>query len=65
MHFIFLLQVDDEDFNEEQNSVSRLIQMLYNDDPEEMLKVVSFLSYLFQVFIDLGSERNTRSLSFL
>ncbi|XP_047972631.1 vacuolar protein sorting-associated protein 35A-like [Salvia hispanica] len=30
----------DEDFIEEQNSVARLIQMLHNDDPEEMLKVI-------------------------
>ncbi|KAL4585452.1 hypothetical protein LXL04_010073 [Taraxacum kok-saghyz] len=28
-----------DDFNEEQNSVSRVIHVLYNDDPEEMLKV--------------------------
>jgi vacuolar protein sorting-associated protein 35 len=33
-------ELDEEDFNEEQNSVSRLIQMLYNDDPEEMLKII-------------------------
>ncbi|KAI8017270.1 Vacuolar protein sorting-associated protein 35B [Camellia lanceoleosa] len=33
-------EVDEEDFKEEQNSVARLIQMLYNDDPEEMLKIV-------------------------
>uniref|UniRef100_A0A3Q7FFN7 Vacuolar protein sorting-associated protein 35 n=1 Tax=Solanum lycopersicum TaxID=4081 RepID=A0A3Q7FFN7_SOLLC len=31
---------DEEDFKEEQNSVSRLIQMLHNDDPEEMLKII-------------------------
>ena len=36
----FFVQIDEEDFNEEQNSVARLIQMLYNDDPEEMLKVI-------------------------
>ncbi|XP_052195655.1 vacuolar protein sorting-associated protein 35A-like [Diospyros lotus] len=33
-------ELDEEDFNEEQNSVARLIQMLYNDDPEEMLKII-------------------------
>lgn len=33
-------EVDDEDFNEEQNAVARLIQMLYNDDPKEMLKII-------------------------
>lgn len=38
--------MDEEDFKEEQNSVARLIQMLYNSDPEEMLKV--FEIYIFQ-----------------
>ncbi|KAL5754415.1 hypothetical protein ACOSP7_022635 [Xanthoceras sorbifolium] len=33
-------EVDEDDFNEEQNSVARLIQMLHNDDPEEMFKVI-------------------------
>ncbi|XP_057964926.1 vacuolar protein sorting-associated protein 35B-like [Malania oleifera] len=33
-------EVDEEDFKEEQNSVARLIQMLYNNDPEEMLKII-------------------------
>ncbi|KAL6959910.1 Vacuolar protein sorting-associated protein 35A [Sarracenia purpurea var. burkii] len=33
-------EIDEDDFNEEQNSVSSLIQMLYNDDPEEMLKII-------------------------
>ncbi|EOX90793.1 VPS35 B isoform 3 [Theobroma cacao] len=33
-------EVDEDDFKEEQNSVSRLIQMLYNDDPEEMFKII-------------------------
>ncbi|KAI3723897.1 hypothetical protein L2E82_35659 [Cichorium intybus] len=32
--------LDEEDFNEEQNSVSRVIHVLYNDDPEEMLKII-------------------------
>ncbi|KAJ6999183.1 vacuolar protein sorting-associated protein 35B-like isoform X1 [Populus alba x Populus x berolinensis] len=31
-------ELDEEDFNEEQNSVARLIHMLYNDDSEEMVK---------------------------
>ncbi|KAL7143716.1 hypothetical protein ABFS83_08G210800 [Erythranthe nasuta] len=31
----------DEDFQEEQNSVARLIQMLHSDDPEEMLKIIN------------------------
>lgn len=33
-------ELDDEDFMEEQNSVARLIHMLHNDDPEEMLKII-------------------------
>ncbi|KAJ6306304.1 hypothetical protein OIU78_021592 [Salix suchowensis] len=33
-------ELDEEDFNEEQNSVARLIHMLYNDDSEEMLKII-------------------------
>ncbi|CAN4109822.1 unnamed protein product [Withania somnifera] len=33
-------ELDEEDFKEEQNSVSRLIQMLHNEDPEEMLKII-------------------------
>ncbi|KAJ8549195.1 hypothetical protein K7X08_032902 [Anisodus acutangulus] len=33
-------ELDEEDFMEEQNSVARLIQMLHNDDPEEMLKII-------------------------
>ncbi|KAL2988280.1 hypothetical protein AAZX31_11G077300 [Glycine max] len=33
-------ELDEDDFKEEQNSVSRLIQMLYNDDPEEMFKII-------------------------
>ncbi|TYI42887.1 hypothetical protein ES332_A01G129800v1 [Gossypium tomentosum] len=32
-------ELDEEDFKEEQNSVARLIHMLYNDEPEEMLKI--------------------------
>lgn len=56
LYFILLLQIDEEDFHEEQNSVSRLIQMLYNDDPEEMLKVLIYSSYLIQVSIDICSH---------
>ncbi|XP_057424429.1 vacuolar protein sorting-associated protein 35B-like [Lotus japonicus] len=33
-------EVDEEDFNEEQNSVARLIHMLHNNDPEEMFKII-------------------------
>ncbi|XP_027361735.1 vacuolar protein sorting-associated protein 35A-like isoform X2 [Abrus precatorius] len=33
-------ELDEDDFKEEQNSVARLIQMLYNDDPEEMFKII-------------------------
>ncbi|CAI9276440.1 unnamed protein product [Lactuca saligna] len=33
-------EMDEEDFKEEQNSVARLIQMLYNSDPQEMLKII-------------------------
>ncbi|PWA86560.1 VPS35-A-like protein [Artemisia annua] len=33
-------EMDEDDFTDEQNSVARLIQMLYNDDPEEMLKII-------------------------
>lgn len=34
-------EIDEEDFKEEQNSVARLVHMLFNDDPEEMLKIIS------------------------
>ncbi|KAH7519900.1 hypothetical protein FEM48_Zijuj08G0086400 [Ziziphus jujuba var. spinosa] len=34
-------EIDEDDFKEEQNSVARLIQMLYNDDLEEMFKIIS------------------------
>eukprot|EP00262_Sarcandra_glabra_P014219 TRINITY_DN40_c3_g1_i2.p1 TRINITY_DN40_c3_g1~~TRINITY_DN40_c3_g1_i2.p1 ORF type:complete len:768 (+),score=152.45 TRINITY_DN40_c3_g1_i2:216-2306(+) len=33
-------ELDEDDFKEEQNSVARLIHMLFNDDPEEMLKLI-------------------------
>ncbi|KAK8512572.1 hypothetical protein V6N13_082886 [Hibiscus sabdariffa] len=33
-------ELDEEDFKEEQNSVARLIHTLYNDEPEEMLKII-------------------------
>lgn len=39
-----IFQLDEEDFQEEQNSVARLIQMLHNDDPEKMLEVIRSLS---------------------
>ncbi|XP_038714644.1 vacuolar protein sorting-associated protein 35B-like isoform X1 [Tripterygium wilfordii] len=33
-------ELDEEDFKEEQNSVARLIHMLYNDEPDEMFKII-------------------------
>ncbi|CAH9085019.1 unnamed protein product [Cuscuta europaea] len=36
-------ELDEEDFQEEQNSVARLIQMLHNDDPEKMLEIICTL----------------------
>lgn len=48
-------QLDEDDFQEEQNSVAQLIQMLHNDDPEEMLKVIMIyflLNYLYTPFMD-------------
>ncbi|XVE69703.1 hypothetical protein DITRI_Ditri10aG0012100 [Diplodiscus trichospermus] len=33
-------ELDEEDFKDEQNSVARLIHMLYNDEPKEMLKII-------------------------
>ncbi|KAL6002255.1 hypothetical protein ACLOJK_034185 [Asimina triloba] len=33
-------ELDEEDFKEEQNSVARLIPMLYNEDPEEMMMII-------------------------
>ncbi|BAT99956.1 hypothetical protein LR48_Vigan499s003300 [Vigna angularis] len=33
-------ELDEDDFKEEQNSVARLIQMLYNEDQEEMFKII-------------------------
>ncbi|KAI0511216.1 hypothetical protein KFK09_011841 [Dendrobium nobile] len=37
---VTLDEFDEEDFQEEQNSVARLIHMLYNDDPGEMLEII-------------------------
>ncbi|GAB2226264.1 hypothetical protein Droror1_Dr00022065 [Drosera rotundifolia] len=36
-------EVDEEDFKEEQNSVARLIQMLHNDDPVQMFKILTIV----------------------
>ncbi|KAK7848919.1 vacuolar protein sorting-associated protein 35b [Quercus suber] len=36
-------ELDEEDFNKEQNSVARLIHVLYNDDPEELLKDLFYM----------------------
>ncbi|KAL5181255.1 Vacuolar protein sorting-associated protein 35A [Glycine soja] len=33
-------ELDEDDFKEELNSLARLILMLYNDDPEEMFKII-------------------------
>ncbi|KAL4571689.1 hypothetical protein LXL04_018452 [Taraxacum kok-saghyz] len=33
-------EMGEDDFKEAQNSIARLIQMLYNDDPREMLKII-------------------------
>ncbi|WZZ70329.1 hypothetical protein YC2023_081699 [Brassica napus] len=44
------LEVDEDDFEEEQNSVARLIHMLYSDDPEEMFKGVSFIAFITSWF---------------
>ncbi|XP_021283682.1 vacuolar protein sorting-associated protein 35B isoform X3 [Herrania umbratica] len=33
-------ELDEDDFKDEQNSVARLIHMLYNNEPEEMLKII-------------------------
>ncbi|KAG5385830.1 hypothetical protein IGI04_037300 [Brassica rapa subsp. trilocularis] len=33
-------EIGEEDFQEEQNSVARLVHFLYNDDPEEMPKII-------------------------
>ncbi|OIW11121.1 hypothetical protein TanjilG_22928 [Lupinus angustifolius] len=35
-----LLILDEDDFKEEQNSVACLIQMLYNDDPNDFFKII-------------------------
>ncbi|KAH1041951.1 hypothetical protein GYH30_024331 [Glycine max] len=40
--------VDEEDFNEEQNCVARLIRMLHNDEPEEMFKITIIMFILIR-----------------
>ncbi|XP_062164060.1 vacuolar protein sorting-associated protein 35B-like isoform X2 [Alnus glutinosa] len=47
-------ELDEEDFKEEQNSVARLLHMLYNDDPEEMLKIIGIMK---KNIMDGGSKR--------
>ncbi|KAE8057275.1 hypothetical protein FH972_013979 [Carpinus fangiana] len=47
-------ELDEEDFKEEQNSVARLLHMLYNDDPEEMLKIICTMK---KNIMDGGSKR--------
>ncbi|KAL9260950.1 Vacuolar protein sorting-associated protein 35A-like protein [Drosera capensis] len=36
-------EVDEEDIKEDQNSISRLIQMLHNDDPVQMFKILNIV----------------------
>ncbi|XP_022855784.1 vacuolar protein sorting-associated protein 35B-like [Olea europaea var. sylvestris] len=38
-------ELDEDDFKEEQNSVARLIQLLYTDDTEEMMKVITIFCF--------------------
>ncbi|KAL0360522.1 UNVERIFIED_CONTAM: Vacuolar protein sorting-associated protein 35B [Sesamum radiatum] len=40
LDYVDQVLLDEEDFNEEQNSVACLMHILYNDDPEDMLKLV-------------------------
>ncbi|KAF5753058.1 hypothetical protein HS088_TW01G00976 [Tripterygium wilfordii] len=47
-------EVDEDDFIEEQNSVARLIQMLHNDVPEEMFKIISTV---WQHIVTGGAKR--------
>ncbi|XP_062164059.1 vacuolar protein sorting-associated protein 35B-like isoform X1 [Alnus glutinosa] len=51
---ITIFWLDEEDFKEEQNSVARLLHMLYNDDPEEMLKIIGIMK---KNIMDGGSKR--------
>ncbi|KAG5006327.1 hypothetical protein JHK85_024869 [Glycine max] len=50
--------VDEEDFNEEQNCVARLIRMLHNDEPEEMFKItiIMFIVKLNCIGVSLLSD---------
>ncbi|KAL8168391.1 hypothetical protein V2J09_009890 [Rumex salicifolius] len=36
-------EIDEEDFKEEQNSVARLIQMLHNEDPKEIILIITIV----------------------
>ncbi|XP_023643486.1 vacuolar protein sorting-associated protein 35B [Capsella rubella] len=46
-------ELDEEDFQEEQNSVARLIHMLDNEEPEEMLKII----YVVRKHLMTGGSR--------
>ncbi|XP_073285856.1 vacuolar protein sorting-associated protein 35B-like [Primulina huaijiensis] len=46
-------ELDEEDFNEEQNSVAGLMHVLYNDDSEEMLKII----YTVWKYISVGGPK--------
>ncbi|PNY04889.1 vacuolar sorting-associated protein 35B-like [Trifolium pratense] len=62
-------ELDEDDFKEEQNSVARLIQMLYNEDPEEMFKlIVSAYSIFYHLCFctdAAGYEEHTHSAPML
>jgi hypothetical protein len=49
--------VDEEDFQEEQNLVARLVHMLVNDDPEQMFQVRQ--ASQFPGYITLQSQSET------
>lgn len=57
------LQLDEEDFKEEQNSVARLIQMLCNDDTEEMFKVQTY--YMLNPRVDIFRPVDQTFYSFI
>ncbi|KAL9378188.1 hypothetical protein Peur_029523 [Populus x canadensis] len=53
-------EVTEDDFKEEQNSVARLIQMLYSDDPEEMFQV----HFPFKICEEAYHDRRTEVYPF-
>jgi hypothetical protein len=60
-------ELDEEDFQEEQNSVARLIHMLDNEEPEEMLKVKhhKFTKATCSLNLNMPFIRGTVNLSLL